>query len=219
MRGVSFLPFITVFLPTNPLCSPRENGTRLFFINDPSRNNTLQLYTGYWWNSRPFFFLNRLTCQYKIISNNRVYSSTLGVSYFTSLINYMQCNRLKYCDLFINESLWRRFSDITFEFHKNSSFRARTKEKNFRKSWYFTIRYVTINCVGCPDVLARASHAFTSVFRSRNWASKKRHRRKILFARKFHPMKSSYLISFLYKFLRLKENILKFAEYKTNVNM
>lgn len=32
-------------------------------------------------------------------------------------------------------------------------------------------------------------------------------------------MESSYLISFLYTLLRLNEDTLKFAEYKTNVNV
>lgn len=173
-------------------------------------------YTPYYvWNSRPFF-LNPLTCRYKIISDNRVYV-LLALDILSSLINYI--HRSKYCDLFVNESItkmiFRRLNFIrTVPFELEG--------KSFRKSWYFTVGCVATKCVGCPNVLARASHALTSVFRTKSRIEKKTGGTCVKFCSQENSILRNHPISFPSFVLvaAFKRGYIKIRRiYQTNVNV
>lgn len=169
-----------------PIHRARLAKTELFHSSLMIPRETIHCnYTRYYvWNSRPFF-LNPLTCQYQIISNNHVRTFW----YFTFSINYIQCNHLKYC-IYSLTNCYEDF-EITFEFHMNSFFR--TRRKKFSKVLIFhsqmrchqSCRLSQCSCTRIPRTHLRVSYQIE------NREKDSRNQHKILFARKFHSMELS----------------------------
>lgn len=122
------------------------------------------------------------TCSWRLI----FYHLWLIIYIVRNIVTYSSTNRLR-----------RRFSDETFEFHKNGSFR--TGRKKFSKVLIFhcrmrchqMCRLSQCSCTRIPRTHLRVPYQIE------NREKDRRNLRKILFARKFHSTESSYLISFL----------------------
>lgn len=170
-----------------PIHRARLAKTELFHSSLMIPRETIHCnYTRYYvWNSRPFF-LNPLTCQYQIISNNHVYVLFDILHFRLITYNATIWNIVTY-------SLTNRYEDfeITFEFHMNSFFR--TRRKKFSKVLIFhsqmryhqSCRLSQCSCTRIPRTHLRVSYQIE------NREKDSRNQHKILFARKFHSMELS----------------------------